>query len=183
MVERDEYRLPKTNTVGEKFSLFLIYWDDTKKLLLLFESGFDDTMNMENENIQNSHHKVFSKLECLEMWWNDLNMAKLRCCYIIFNLHSSVSLEMSTWEELGVGICHQPQSSLPSPLCQCTVCSSTVATMKQHRSPPADSSEVAWSSTVALWCHTLQVTTGRTPHHQDWLIHGFNLLALRYYFT
>ena len=68
MVERDEYRLPKTYTVGEKFSLFLIYWDDTKKLLLLlFESGFDDTMNMENENIQNSHHKVFSKLECLEM--------------------------------------------------------------------------------------------------------------------
>ena len=83
MVERDEYRLPKTNTVGEKFSLFLIYWDDTKKLLLLlFESGFDDTMNMENENIQNSHHKVFSKLECLEMWWNDLNTAKLPspCC-------------------------------------------------------------------------------------------------------
>ena len=76
---------------------------------------------------------------------------------------------MSTWEELRVGICHQPQSSLPSPLCQCTVCSSTVATMKQHRSPPADSSEVAWSSTVALWCHTLQVTTGWTPHHQDWL--------------
>ena len=38
-----------------------------KLLLLLFESGFDDPMNMENENIQNSHHKVSSTLECLEM--------------------------------------------------------------------------------------------------------------------
>ena len=67
-VERDDYRLPKTYAVREKFSLFLIYWDDTEKLLLfLFESRFDDPMNMENENIQNSHHKVSSTLECLEM--------------------------------------------------------------------------------------------------------------------
>ena len=31
------------------------------------QSFFDDPMNMENENIQNSHHKVSSTLECLEM--------------------------------------------------------------------------------------------------------------------
>ena len=67
-VERDDYRLPKTYAVREKFSLFLIYWDNTEKiLLLLFESGFDDPMNMENVNIQNSQHKVSSTLECLEM--------------------------------------------------------------------------------------------------------------------
>ena len=67
-LEHDDNRLPKTYAVREKFSLFLIYWDDTEKLLLfLFESGFDDPMNMENENIQNSHHKVSSTLECLEM--------------------------------------------------------------------------------------------------------------------
>ena len=62
-----------------------------------------------------------------KMWWNDLNIAKLRWWNIIFNLHSSVSLEMSTWEEVRVGTCHQPQSSLPSPFCLCTVCSSAVA--------------------------------------------------------
>ena len=59
-VERDEYRRPKTYAVREKFSLFLICWVDTAKLLfLLFESGFDDAMNMENDNINNS-------LECLK---------------------------------------------------------------------------------------------------------------------
>ena len=53
-VERDDYRLPKTYAVREKFSLLLICWDDTEKLFLLsFESGFDDPMNIENENIQN----------------------------------------------------------------------------------------------------------------------------------
>ena len=67
-VERDDYRLPKTYAVRERFSLCSICWDDTEKLFLLsFESGFDDPMNMENENIQNSHHKVSSTLECLEM--------------------------------------------------------------------------------------------------------------------
>ena len=60
-VERDDYRRPKTYAVREKFSLFLICWVDTEKLLfLLFESGFDDAMNMENDNINNS-------LQCLEM--------------------------------------------------------------------------------------------------------------------
>ena len=44
-------------------AFFLIYWDDTEKLfLLLFESGFDDPMNMENENIQNSLNKLSSTL-------------------------------------------------------------------------------------------------------------------------
>ena len=67
-VERDDYRLPKTYAVREEFSLSLICRDDTEKLFIfLFESGFDDPMNMENENIQNSHHKVSSTLECLEM--------------------------------------------------------------------------------------------------------------------
>ena len=110
-VERDEYRGPETYAVREQFSLFLICWVEREKLLfLLFQSGFDDAMNMENDNINNS-------LECLEMSWNDLNIAKLRCWYIIFNLHSSVSLEMSTWEQLRVGTWHQPQCSLPSPCC------------------------------------------------------------------
>ena len=50
-VERDEYRRPKTYAVREQFSLFLICWVEREKLLfLLFESGFDDAMNMENEN-------------------------------------------------------------------------------------------------------------------------------------
>ena len=71
-------------------------------------------MNMENDNINKS-------LECLEMSWNDLNIAKLRCWYIIFNLHSSVSLEMSTWEQLRVGTWHtsapvQPTLTLLSAL-------------------------------------------------------------------
>ena len=67
-MERDDYRLPKTYAVREEFSLSLICRDDTEKLFIfLFESGFDDPMNMENENIQNSHHKVSSTLECLEM--------------------------------------------------------------------------------------------------------------------
>ena len=38
-VERDEYRLPKTYAVREKFSLVLICRDDTEKILFfLFES-------------------------------------------------------------------------------------------------------------------------------------------------
>ena len=42
-VERDEYRLPITYAVRERFSLFWICRDDMEKLLfLLFESGFDD---------------------------------------------------------------------------------------------------------------------------------------------
>ena len=58
-VERDEYRRPETYAVREQFSLFLICWVEREKILFLFfESGFDDAMNMENENIQNSHHKV-----------------------------------------------------------------------------------------------------------------------------
>ena len=60
-VERDDYRRPKTYAVREEFSLFLICWVERENFLfLLFESGFDDAMNMENENINNS-------LECLEM--------------------------------------------------------------------------------------------------------------------
>ena len=60
-VERDEYRRPETYAVREQFSLFLICWVEREKLLfLLFQSGFDDAMNMENDNINNS-------LECLEM--------------------------------------------------------------------------------------------------------------------
>ena len=60
-VERDEYRRPKTYAVREKFSLFLICWVEREKLLfILLKSGFDDAMNMENDNINNS-------LECLEM--------------------------------------------------------------------------------------------------------------------
>ena len=59
-VERDEYRRPKTYAVQEKFSLFLICWVEREKLLfLLLESGFDDAMNMENDNFNNS-------LECLK---------------------------------------------------------------------------------------------------------------------
>ena len=59
-VERDEYRRPETYAVREQFSLFLICWVEREKLLfLLFESGFDDAMNMENDNINNS-------LECLK---------------------------------------------------------------------------------------------------------------------
>ena len=58
-VERDDNRRPKTYAVREEFSLFSVYWVETAKLsFLLVESGFDDAMNMENENIQNSHHKV-----------------------------------------------------------------------------------------------------------------------------
>ena len=50
-VERDEYRRPKTYAVREQISLFLICWVEREKLLfLLFQSGFDDAMNMENEN-------------------------------------------------------------------------------------------------------------------------------------
>ena len=50
-VERDDKRRPKTYAVREQFSLFLFYWVDAEKLFfLLFESGFDDAMNMENEN-------------------------------------------------------------------------------------------------------------------------------------
>ena len=60
-MERDDYRRPKTYAVREKFSLFLICWVERENFLfLLFESGFDDAMNMENDNINNS-------LECLEM--------------------------------------------------------------------------------------------------------------------
>ena len=60
-VERDDKRRPKTYAVREQFSLFLVCWVETEKFLfLLFESGFDDAMNMENDNINNS-------LECLEM--------------------------------------------------------------------------------------------------------------------
>ena len=60
-VERDEYRRPKTYAVRAKFSLFLICWVEREKLLFfLLESGFDDAINMENDNINNS-------LECLEM--------------------------------------------------------------------------------------------------------------------
>ena len=60
-VERDDYRRPKTYAVREEFSLFLICWVERENFLfLLLESGFDDAMNMENENINNS-------LECLEM--------------------------------------------------------------------------------------------------------------------
>ena len=59
-VERDEYRRPETYAVREEFSLFLICWVEREKLLFLsFESGFDDAMNMENDNINNS-------LECLK---------------------------------------------------------------------------------------------------------------------
>ena len=59
-VERDEYRRPDTYAVREQFSLFLICWVEREKLLfLLFKSGFDDAMNMENDNINNS-------LECLK---------------------------------------------------------------------------------------------------------------------
>ena len=59
-VERDDNRRPKTYAVREKFSLFLICWVEQEKLLFLFfESGFDDAMNMENNNINNS-------LECLK---------------------------------------------------------------------------------------------------------------------
>ena len=59
-VERDEYRRPETYAVREEFSLFLICWVEREKLLfLLFQSGFDDAMNMENDNINNS-------LECLK---------------------------------------------------------------------------------------------------------------------
>ena len=54
-VERDEYRRPKTYAVRVQFSLFLICWVEREKLLfLLFKSGFDDAMNMENDNINNS---------------------------------------------------------------------------------------------------------------------------------
>ena len=54
-VERDEYRRPKTYAVRVKFSLFLICWVEREKLLFsLFKSGFDDAMNMENDNINNS---------------------------------------------------------------------------------------------------------------------------------
>ena len=54
-VERDDYRRPKTYAVREEFSLFLICWVEREKLLfLLFKSGFDDAMNMENDNINNS---------------------------------------------------------------------------------------------------------------------------------
>ena len=50
-VERDDNRRPKTYAVREKFSLFFICWVERENLLfLLFESGFDDAMNMENEN-------------------------------------------------------------------------------------------------------------------------------------
>ena len=50
-VERDEYRRPETYAVREEFSLFLFCWVEREKLLfLLFQSGFDDAMNMENEN-------------------------------------------------------------------------------------------------------------------------------------
>ena len=60
-VERDDKRRPKTYAVREQFSLFLVCWVKTEIFLfLLFESGFDDAMNMENDNINNS-------LECLEM--------------------------------------------------------------------------------------------------------------------
>ena len=60
-VERDDKRRPKTYAVREQFSLFLVCWVETEIFLfLLFESGFDDAMNMENDNINNS-------LECLEM--------------------------------------------------------------------------------------------------------------------
>ena len=60
-VERDDNRRPKTYAVRQKFSLFLICWVEREKFLfLLFELGFDDAMNMENENINKS-------LECLEM--------------------------------------------------------------------------------------------------------------------
>ena len=60
-VERDDYRRPKTYAVREEFSLFLVCWVETENFLfLLLESGFDDAMNMENDNINNS-------LECLEM--------------------------------------------------------------------------------------------------------------------
>ena len=60
-VERDDNRRPKTYAVRQKFSLFLICWVEREKILfLLFELGFDDAMNMENENINKS-------LECLEM--------------------------------------------------------------------------------------------------------------------
>ena len=59
-VERDESRRPKTYAVRVQFSLFLICWVEREKLLfLLFKSGFDDAMNMENDNINNS-------LECLK---------------------------------------------------------------------------------------------------------------------
>ena len=59
-VERDDNRSPKTYAVREEFSLILICWVEREKLLfLLFESGFDDAMNMENDNINNS-------LECLK---------------------------------------------------------------------------------------------------------------------
>ena len=59
-VERDDNRRPKTYAVRVKFSLFLVCWVETEKFLfLLFESGFDDAMNMENDNINNS-------LECLK---------------------------------------------------------------------------------------------------------------------
>ena len=39
-------------------SIFSLLGRNGNFLFLLFESGFDDAMNMENENIQNSHHKV-----------------------------------------------------------------------------------------------------------------------------
>ena len=47
--------LPKTYAVREKFNLFLICWVEREKLLfLLLELEFDDAMNMENDNINNS---------------------------------------------------------------------------------------------------------------------------------
>ena len=59
-VERDDNRRPKTYADREEFSLFLVCWAETENFLfLLFESGFDDAMNMENDNINNS-------LECLK---------------------------------------------------------------------------------------------------------------------
>ena len=60
-MERDDNRRPKTYADRVKFSLFLFCWVEREKILfLLLESGFDDAMNMENDNINNS-------LECLEM--------------------------------------------------------------------------------------------------------------------
>ena len=60
-MERDDKRRPKTYAVREQISLLLVCWVETEIFLfLLFESGFDDAMNMENDNINNS-------LECLEM--------------------------------------------------------------------------------------------------------------------
>ena len=52
-VERDDYRLPKTYAVRESFLFKNIFCIEREKyLILIFESGLDDPMKMENDNIK-----------------------------------------------------------------------------------------------------------------------------------